>query len=63
MPRQVTPYQFFFCFKAAKEKKLSFEPEPTDELAQAVEESMKGKIVHFKNSNELLKTIRKQATR
>jgi addiction module RelB/DinJ family antitoxin len=48
-----------FLKRVVKEKKLSFEPEPTDELAQAVEESMKGKVVHFRDSKELLKTIRK----
>jgi len=30
------------------EKKLPFEPEPTDELAQAIKESRLGRIVRFK---------------
>lgn len=45
--------------KIVKEKRLPFEPEPSNELKQAIEESIKGKVVSFKNTEELLKTIRK----
>ncbi len=40
-------------------KEINFEYEPSDELIQAIEESKNDRIVCFKNSEELIKIIRK----
>lgn len=40
-----------------KEKKIPLEPD--EELKKAIEESRKNKVVTFKNTEELLKEIRK----